>query len=73
MGKKVVVKLHELIDKHNISMRELSRRADVRTEALNELANQKRRNINFGHLERIAETFDTNDMNEILTLVDTDD
>ncbi|MCM3729118.1 helix-turn-helix transcriptional regulator [Neobacillus cucumis] len=73
MGKRVVVKLPELIVKHNMSMRELSRLADVRPQALNELANQKRRNINFGHLERIADVFDTNDMNEIITLVDTDD
>lgn len=73
MGKKVITKIFELIDKNNISMRELSRRTDVRAEALNELANQQRQNINFRHIERIAEEFDIDDIRKIITLIDTDD
>jgi putative transcriptional regulator len=73
MGKRVIVRLYKLIDEHNISMRELSRRADVRPEALNELANQQRRNINFGHIERIAEALNEDDIRKIIDLVDTEE
>lgn len=73
MGKRVKLKLYKLIDEKNISMRELSRRADVRPEALNELANQQRQNINFAHIERIAEALNVDDIRKIIDLVDTED
>ncbi|MFZ7942524.1 helix-turn-helix domain-containing protein [Neobacillus sp. 19] len=73
MGTKVKVMLHELIEEHNISMRELSRLADVRPEALNELGNQQRKNINFNHIERIAEALNIKDMRKIITLVETNE
>lgn len=69
---KVRVMIHELAEKENISIRELSRLTDIRPQALNELANQKRQNINFGHIQRIAEAFNIIDINQIITLVITD-
>ena len=47
MSKKVIVKINELLQQENISLRELSRLTDIRHAALSELANQKRQNINF--------------------------
>lgn len=73
MGKDVRIMLHELIDEHNISMRELSRIADVRSEALNELANQKRQKIQFDHIKKIAEALDIEDIRKIITLIEVDD
>ncbi|MBM4765105.1 helix-turn-helix transcriptional regulator [Bacillus sp. B15-48] len=73
MGKKVVVKLHSLIKKHNISMRELGRLADIRPAALNALANQKRRRVELLHIEKIAKALNISDMNEILLLKDIDE
>ncbi|MDD9271502.1 helix-turn-helix domain-containing protein [Paenibacillus sp. GCM10023248] len=70
MGKKVVVKISELIRKHNISLRELSRLSDVRHAALSELANGKRENINFSHIVRIAEALEIQDIREIVDLVE---
>ncbi|MFC4802010.1 helix-turn-helix domain-containing protein [Neobacillus sp. GCM10023253] len=52
MAKKVRVKIGELANRHNISVRELSRLSDVRHAALSELANQKRTRIEFSHIER---------------------
>ena len=69
---KVRVMIHELAEKENISIRELSRLTDIRPQALNELANQKSQNINFGHIQRIAEAFNIIDINQIITLVITD-
>ncbi|KAA0808421.1 XRE family transcriptional regulator [Bacillus licheniformis] len=66
MNKKVVVKIKELTKKNGISLRELSRITDIRHSALSELANQKRQNINFGHIERIAEAFNIDDIREII-------
>ncbi|WCF09341.1 helix-turn-helix transcriptional regulator [Paenibacillus thiaminolyticus] len=55
LSKKVV----ELTAKHRISLRELSRLADVRHAALSELSNGKRANINFAHIEKIADALGT--------------
>jgi putative transcriptional regulator len=73
MAKKIVLKIPELIKKHRISLRELSRLTDIRHAALSELANNKRKNINFSHIERIAEAFDIDDIREIIDLAETDD
>lgn len=40
MAKKVIVKIHSLIEKRGISLRELSRRTDIRHATLSELENQ---------------------------------
>ncbi|SDE46033.1 DNA-binding transcriptional regulator, XRE family [Paenibacillus sp. UNCCL117] len=70
MTKKVAVQLSALIKSRGISLRELSRLADVRHAALSELANGKRTSINFSHIEKIAEALDIEDIREILTLVE---
>lgn len=70
MGKKVVVKIADLAKAHNISLRELSRRSDVRHAALSELSNGKRESINFSHIERIAEALNISDIREIVDLVE---
>ncbi|MBB3111963.1 DNA-binding Xre family transcriptional regulator [Paenibacillus phyllosphaerae] len=70
MGKKVVIKIPELLTKHNISLRELSRLTDIRHAALSQLNNGKRQNINFSHIERLADTFDIVDIREIIELID---
>jgi len=70
MPKKVIVKINELLMTHNISLRELSRLSDVRHAALSELSNQKRKNINFNHIERIAEALEINDIRKIIDLKD---
>ena len=72
MGKRVVVKIPELLRKHGISLRELSRLTYIRHAALSELSNQKRQNINFAHIEKIAEAFGIQDIREIVDLVDSD-
>lgn len=70
MTKRLVVKIYELTEKYDISLRELSRLADVRHAALSELANNKRQNINFGHIERIAEALNITDIREIIDIED---
>ncbi|MVP01001.1 helix-turn-helix domain-containing protein [Paenibacillus lutrae] len=73
MSKKVVIKIASLTKKRNISLRELSRLSDVRHAALSELSNGKRTNINFSHLEKIADALGISDIREIIDLVETAD
>ena len=73
MGKKVIMNLHKLLDERNMSMRKLSLLSGVRLAALHALANQQRQNIHFRHIERIAEALKLNDINELITWIDTDD
>ena len=70
MSKKVIVKINELLKQKNISLRELSRLTDIRHAALSELANQKRQNINFSHIEKIADALNIEDIRDIITLED---
>lgn len=73
MEKRIIVKIKDLLVKHNISLRELSRLTDIRHAALSELSNQKRENINFRHIEKIAEALEIDDIREIIDLVDVRD
>lgn len=68
MAKKVVVKIPALLKRHGISLRELSRLSDVRHAALSELSNGKRENINFSHIEKIADALGISDIREIIDL-----
>ena len=73
MTRKVKVKIHELVNQRGISLRELSRLTDIRHAALSELANQKRQNINFSHIEKIAETLELDDIRDIIDLIEDKD
>lgn len=73
LGKKVIVNISKLAQKHNISLRELSRLSDVRHAALSELSTGKRENINFSHIERIAEALNIQDIREIIDLIEVED
>lgn len=66
----VKVNIKQLLDEHNLSLRELSRLTDIRHAALSELANGKRQNINFNHIERIAEALEIDDIRRIIDLTD---
>lgn len=70
MGKDIHFKIKELLVKHDISLRELSRLADIRHAALSELANQKRQRFDRDHIRRIAEALEITDIREIIDLVD---
>lgn len=73
MSKKVIIKISSLLKQRGISLRELSRLSDVRHAALSELANGKRANINFAHIEKIADALGIDDIREIIDFIDVDD
>lgn len=68
--KMLIIHIHELVKKHNISLRELSRRSDIDIARLSELSSGKRQRINIEYIERIAEALDIDDIREILTIDD---
>jgi len=73
MPKKVVVKIADLTKENKITLRELSRLSDVRHAALSELSTGKRGNINFNHIERIADALNVNDIRKIIDLIEVDE
>ncbi|HEY2495024.1 MAG TPA: helix-turn-helix transcriptional regulator [Paenibacillus sp.] len=73
MTKKVRVTLDESLQRKGMTMNELSLKADVRRAAISELINGKRENINFRHIEQIAEVLKISDIREIITLVEEND
>jgi putative transcriptional regulator len=73
LSKKVIVKIPLLLKQHGISLRELSRLSDVRHAALSELANGKRSNINFSHIEKIADALGISDIREIIDFIDVEE
>ena len=68
--KKFIIKIPELTKQYGISIRELSRISDVRHAALSELSNGKRSNINFSHIEKIADALGISDIREIIDFID---
>lgn len=66
--KALEIKIHNLLNKHNISLNELSRLSDIEVSRLSELANGKRQRIQINHLIRIAEALDIDDIREIIQL-----
>ena len=55
-----------MLHQEGISLRQLSRLTDIYHAALSELANPKRQNINFNHIEKIADALDIKDIREII-------
>lgn len=70
MNKQVVVKIKDILFEYDISLRELSRLTDIRHATLSELSNHKRQNINFKHIEKIAEVLNIDDIRLIIDLQD---
>jgi putative transcriptional regulator len=66
--KQVNIKLKKLLNDYGISLRELSRLADIRHATLSELANNKRKSIHFDHIKRISEALDITDIRKIIEI-----
>ncbi len=49
--KVLVIHIKELVKNHNISLRELSRRADIDIARLSELSSRKRQRIDIDYIE----------------------
>lgn len=71
--KRIVIRINDLIGKRNMSLRKLGRLADIDISPLSKLANNERQRVDLGHLQRIAEALDIDDINEILTIVNVED
>jgi putative transcriptional regulator len=66
--KQVNIKIKKLLNEYGISLRELSRLADIRHATLSELANNKRKSIHFEHIKRISEALDIKDIRKIIEI-----
>jgi putative transcriptional regulator len=73
MGKKLRVKIEELIKENNISLRELGRLTDITHPTLSHIKNQKGKYIYREHIEKIMDHFNITDMNKLFEAVEEDD
>lgn len=68
MKYQIKVKIKDLSEKYGKSLRKLAEESGIRHATLSELSNGKRKNINFGHIERIAKALNITDIREIIDL-----
>ncbi|QGH36216.1 helix-turn-helix domain-containing protein [Gracilibacillus salitolerans] len=66
--KKVEINLNELLHHYNLSLNQLHLITGVRRATLSEMANGKRQRIQLEHIEKIANALDISDINEIITI-----
>lgn len=70
MTKIVDFKLRELISNCNMTQKEIALKAGIRENTLSDLLKNDKKGIRFSTLEKLANVFDIQDINEIITLVD---
>lgn len=70
MTKNVNFKLKELISSSNMTQKEIASKAGIRENTLSDLLKNDKKGIRFSTLEKLANVFDIQDINEIITLVD---
>lgn len=70
MAKNVNFKLKELISNSNMTQKEIASKAGIRENTLSDLLKNDKKGIRFSTLEKLANVFDIQDINEIITLVD---
>lgn len=71
--KKIKLQLNQLMHKHNLSITQLHIKTGIRRATLSELANERRQRIQFEHLEKIVNALNIQDMNELLSIVESDE
>ena len=70
MTKNVNFKLKELISNSNMTQKEIASKAGIRENTLSDLLKNDKKGTRFSTLEKLANVFDIQDINEIITLVD---
>ena len=70
MTKNVNFKLKELISNSNMTQKEIASKAGIRENTLSDLLKNDKKGIRFSTLEKLANVFDIQDINEIITFVD---
>ncbi|HLQ39462.1 MAG TPA: helix-turn-helix transcriptional regulator [Tetragenococcus sp.] len=66
--RKVVIHIHELLQKHQMTLSQLALDADIDKSKLSRLANGKRESLYLPYIIRLAETLDIDDINEIISI-----
>ncbi len=73
MARKVHIKIYELLEKKNISLRKLSLIADINHSILINLGKGRKQQISIAHIERISEALDIDDISEIIEIIQVQD
>jgi putative transcriptional regulator len=68
---KFEIRLESILARKNISRRELAKRTGIRRATVNDLCNNKAKQISLENLALICDELDVIDVSEILVLLDT--
>lgn len=66
--KEVIIRIKELTKKHNISVNKLAELSDIDPSTLHKFTNGKRQRVQLSHIQKIEETLDVTNMNEIIEI-----
>lgn len=69
----VRVKIPELLEEYNLSLRKLARQSDISHSNLCLLSQQKRQKVQLSHIKRICEELDITDPRKIFDFIKKDD
>jgi len=62
------LRIKEILEKRNLTQKELAEMSGLRTASISEMANNSRTVINKAHLAKIMDALDITDLSEILEL-----
>ncbi|MFD2672786.1 helix-turn-helix domain-containing protein [Marinicrinis sediminis] len=68
MGRKINVKLNEVMRSRNLTQLQLSEMTGVRQASISEMSRNIRDKVNLRHLERIADALNIDDVSELIEI-----
>ncbi len=73
MEHKVIFHLQELLDKHNIGQRELSKLADVRQATIHNIVHNKIQRVPVDVIEKVSKVLNIKDIREFMEIIIVDE
>ncbi|MED1923832.1 helix-turn-helix transcriptional regulator [Bacillus velezensis] len=67
--RRVVLRIDKLMEKHELNQGEFSEKVGIRPAAISQLSRNHVVRISIEHLDRIVNTFEIDDINEIIEII----
>ncbi|MED3230291.1 MULTISPECIES: helix-turn-helix domain-containing protein [Bacillus] len=67
--RRVVLRIDKLMEKHGLNQGEFSEKVGIRPAAISQLSRNHVVRISIEHLDRIVNTFEIDDINEIIEII----
>jgi DNA-binding Xre family transcriptional regulator len=70
--RKIKLRLQEVLNENKMSQNELAKKLNVSPSTINDMCKKDIKRVNIETLSKVAEMFEIDDINEIITIVDED-